>query len=130
MYSIRMSKPKFVNHKTMRLPRALLYVATAFLMVVAVQGCKRRPDFEVFETRISATVSDPKNPSAPANEYSALMKAYMNHVDGTVNVTLVEPIPPFTLQCPDCVDALMARASVVISQAYPEYQGLTFAKSK
>ena len=38
MYSIRMNTPKFVNHKTMRLPRALLYMATAFLMVVAVQG--------------------------------------------------------------------------------------------
>jgi hypothetical protein len=130
MYNICMSKPKFVNYKTMRLPRALLYMATVMVMVVAAGGCKRRPDFEVFETRISATVSDPKNPSAPANEYSALLKAYMNHADGTVNVTLVEPSPSFTLQCPDCVDALMARASVVIGQAYPEYQGLTFSKSK
>lgn len=130
MYSIHMSKPKFVNYKTMRLPRALLYMATAMLMVVASQGCERRPNFEVFETRITATVSDPKNPSAPVKDYSALMKAYMNHVDGTVNVTLVEPIPSSTLQCPDCVDALMTRAAEVIVQAYPEYRGVTFPKSK
>lgn len=123
--------PKFVNYKTMHLPRALLYMTSALVMVFANQGCgKRRPDFEVFETRISAKVTDPKNPSAPTTEHSALLKAYMNHVDGTVNVTLVEPSPSFTLQCPDCVDALMARASVVIGQAYPEYQGLTFTKSK
>ena len=114
----------------MRLPRALLYMVTTLLMVTATQGCKRRPDFEVFETRISATVSDPNNPSASVKDYSALMKAYMNHVDGTVNVTLVEPIPPFTLQCPDCVDALMTRAAEVIGQAYPEYRGVTFPKSK
>jgi hypothetical protein len=121
-----MSQPRFVNNKTIRLPRVLFYMATAIVMVVASQGCgKSRPDFEVFETRISATVSDPKNPSAPVTEHSALMKAYFNHVDGTVNVTLVDPIPSFTLQCPDCVDALMARASTVIGQAYPEYRGLS-----
>lgn len=109
----------------MRLPRALLYMATTLVMVVATQGCKRRPDFEVFETRISATINDPKK--ASTNEYSALMKAYINHVDGTVNVTLADPIPHYTLQCPDCVDVLMARASVVIGQAYPEYQGMKFS---
>jgi len=126
-----MSQPKFIYCKTMRLPRALLYMATALVMVVAAQGCgKKRPDFEVFETRISATVSDPKNPSAPVTEHSALMKAYFNHIDGTVNVTLVDPIPSFTLQCSDCVDALMARASTVIGQAYPEYRGLTFKSGK
>lgn len=106
----------------MRLPRALLYTATALVMVVATQGCKRRPDFEVFETRISA----PK--SGKSSDYSALMKAYINHVDGTVNVTLADPIPHYTLQCPDCVDVLMSRASVVIGQAYPEYQGLKLSK--
>lgn len=120
-----MNHPKFTRHKSIRLPRVLLYMATALVMAVATQGCKRRPDFEVFETRILASLSDPK--SGKSSDYSALMKAYINHVDGTVNVTLADPIPQYTLQCPDCVDVLMSRASVVIGQAYPEYQGLKFS---
>lgn len=38
MYIEGMSYPTFVRHKTMRLPRALLYMATAMLMVMSVQG--------------------------------------------------------------------------------------------
>ena len=115
----------------MRLPRALLYTATALVMVVATQGCgkvevKERPKFEVFETRISSSLTDPK--TKQTNEYSAMLKAYINHVDGTVNVTLVEPSPKWTLQCEECTDSLMARASVVIGQAYPEYRGLKLSK--
>jgi len=38
MYIEGMSHPKFVRHKTMHLPRALLYMATAMLMVIGIQG--------------------------------------------------------------------------------------------
>lgn len=100
------------------------------LASLCLSACSR-PTFEQFETRISATVSDPKTGKPKLDEsgkafiYSAVVKAYINNTDNSVNFELTNPSPSWTLQCQECSAALFAEARRVTEAAYPHLAPLT-----
>jgi len=84
------------------------------LFVSTIIGCGR-PDFETFQTRISASLNTEKG----LMEYSANVTVYVNNIDGTVNYKLEEFYPVWTPQCQECKDALLKRAEEVTLQKFP-----------
>ena len=91
------------------------------LASLCLSACSR-PTFEQFETRISATVSDPKTGKPKLDESG---KAYINNTDNSVNFELTNPSPSWTLQCQECSAALFAEARRVTEAAYPHLAPLT-----
>ena len=106
------------------------FTLLSVLAVLCLSACGR-PPFEQFETRISATVTDPTTGKPKTDDsgkvwvYSAVLKAYINNSDNSVNFELTSPSPSWTLQCEECTAALFAEANRVTERAYPHLAPLT-----
>jgi hypothetical protein len=110
------------------LARATPFARTPYAIVLSALlltacGQPSTPSFEQFESRVTAALTD--KATGARNTYSAMVKAYINNNDKSVNFVLSDPIPKWTLQCDECTAALFAEAKRVTEAAYPHLAPLT-----